>query len=61
MLGADVDTLHHHAAIIDLHTDDLTTLTFVLEIPADYLNGITFTNLHIHGFTPPGLKNFRGE
>jgi hypothetical protein len=61
VFGMDVHTLHHHAAIINLNADDFTTFTFVFETPADNFNGITFTNLHIHGFAPPGLKNFRGK
>jgi hypothetical protein len=48
MLGVDIQALDDQAILIRQDFDHLATLSFILYLSADKLNGITFTNLDSH-------------
>jgi hypothetical protein len=48
MLRVDIQTLDNHALLIRQDLDNLATLAFLLDLPADNFNGITFTDLDFH-------------
>src|SRR5512143_1504466 len=52
VLGANIDTLHHDAAVVGHHVDDLTALALVFEPATDDLHGIAFVDLYSHCITP---------
>jgi hypothetical protein len=48
VLGMDVQALDDYALLIGQDFDHLTALAFLLDLPADDFNGITFTDLDSH-------------
>jgi hypothetical protein len=48
MLGTDVQALHNQALLVWQDFNHLTTLTLLLDLPADNFNGITFADLDFH-------------
>jgi hypothetical protein len=48
MLGANIDTLHNNAAILQQHIDHFTALAFVFEAATNDFYGIAFTDLDFH-------------